>query len=121
MGVRFEAVVMDCADTRRVAEFWAAVFGVELEGPDEEAVFWFQAGEGNPAFVFVPVPDAKTVKNRVHVDLRPDDQQAEVDRVIALGARRVDIGQGPDVSWVVLADVEDNEFCVLRAKPAEAG
>jgi len=59
------------------------------------------------------VPEAKTTKNRLHIDLDPDDQAAEVDRVIALGARRVDVGQG-DVSWVVLADPEGNEFCVLR-------
>jgi hypothetical protein len=60
----------------------------------------------------VPVPESKTVKNRLHVDFRPDDQELEVDRLLALGATRVDIGQG-ERSWVVLADPEGNEFCVL--------
>ncbi len=60
------------------------------------------------------VPEAKTVKDRIHLDLRPDDQQAEVARAEALGARRVDVGQGPDVTWVVMADPEGNEFCILR-------
>jgi hypothetical protein len=70
-----------------------------------------------PDLLFLEVPEAKSVKNRLHLDLRPDDQTAEVERVIALGARRVDVGQSGDVGWVVLADPEDNEFCVLRALP----
>ena len=60
----------------------------------------------------MPVPESKTVKNRLHVDFRPDDQELEVDRLLALGATRVDIAQG-ERSWVVLADPEGNEFCVL--------
>jgi hypothetical protein len=64
------------------------------------------------------VPEGKTVKNRVHLDLRPDDQAAEVLRFEALGAQRVDVGQAdnPDTTWVVLADPEGNEFCILRAR-----
>jgi Glyoxalase-like domain len=72
-----------------------------------------------PGLIFEPVEGGKHVKNRLHLDLRPDDKDAEVERLIALGASRVDIGQG-DVSWVVLADPEGNEFCVLsdrRASP----
>ena len=64
--------------------------------------------------LFVKVPDEKVVKNRLHLDLRPDDQEAEVARFEQLGARRVDIGQG-DQTWVVLADPEGNEFCILQA------
>jgi Glyoxalase-like domain len=60
------------------------------------------------------MPEGKTVKNRLHLDLRPKDQAAEVDRLEALGARRVDVGQGTDVSWVVLADPDGNEFDVLK-------
>jgi Glyoxalase-like domain len=65
--------------------------------------------------VFVPVPDNKTGKDRLHIDVSPIDREPaeEVERLIALGARRVDIGQG-DVPWTVMADVEGNEFCVLR-------
>ena len=72
------------------------------------------AGAG-PDWLFLPVPDDKVVKNRIHFDFTPDDQAAEVERVIALGARRVDIGQG-EQSWVVLADPEGNEFCILAAE-----
>jgi hypothetical protein len=62
------------------------------------------------------VPEDKVVKNRIHFDFRPDDQQAEVDRVIELGAHRVDVGQGDDASWVVLSDPAGNEFCILAAE-----
>jgi hypothetical protein len=62
------------------------------------------------------VPEAKTHKNRLHPDFRPDDRDAEVERLLALGARRVDIGQG-EQSWVVLADPEGNEFCILSSRP----
>jgi hypothetical protein len=69
--------------------------------------------------LFQKVPEGKTVKNRLHWDLRPDDQAAEVERALAMGATRVDIGQAGDdrVTWVVLADPEGNEFCILRAHP----
>jgi len=69
-----------------------------------------------PTIVFVPVPERKSVKNRVHIDVNPIDrtQAEEVERLEALGARRVDVGQG-DVGWVVMADPEGNEFCVLRS------
>ncbi|CAN5829421.1 hypothetical protein BH24ACT6_BH24ACT6_14410 [soil metagenome] len=69
--------------------------------------------------LFAAVPEDKTVKNRIHLDLRPDDQAAEVARYEALGARRVDVGQSNDVTWVVMADPEGNEFCLLRALTAE--
>jgi hypothetical protein len=69
-----------------------------------------------PGIVFVTVPEAKTVKNRLHIDLNPDaDRDAEIERLVGLGARKVDVGQG-DVAWTVLADPEGNEFCVLRAR-----
>jgi hypothetical protein len=79
---------------------------------DQEA----RSGPVVPALVFVPVPEEKSVKVRIHIDVNPIDatQEEEVERLIELGARRVDIGQG-DVSWVVLADPEGNEFCVLRS------
>jgi hypothetical protein len=67
---------------------------------------------------FFRVPEGKAVKNRLHLDLRPEDQAAEVDRLLALGARKVDIGQGSP-TWVVLADPEGNEFCILRALTPE--
>jgi hypothetical protein len=67
-----------------------------------------------PDLLFVRVSQEKAGKNRLHVDLRPCDQTAEVARLEELGARRVDVGQGTDVSWVVMADRDGNEFWVLR-------
>ncbi len=74
-----------------------------------------RAGVTAPTVIFIRVPEPKTVKNRLHIDVSPIDrgQDEEVERLLALGARRVDIGQG-EQSWVVLADPEGNEFCVLR-------
>jgi hypothetical protein len=71
-----------------------------------------------PDLLFLKVPERKSVKNRLHLDLRPRDQQTEVERLEALGARRVFVGQSAEVTWVVLADPEGNEFCVLRALEA---
>jgi len=67
-----------------------------------------------PDLLFLRVPEDKTIKNRLHFDLRPGDQGEEVRRLVGLGAQRVSIGQGSDVSWVVLADPDGNEFCVLE-------
>lgn len=117
MTLLLEGIDVDCNDAPRVAAFWAAVFGAELHGPDDDGVLWLDASGGRPELLFIKVPESKSVKNRLHMDLRPDDQAAEVARLEGLGARRVDVGQGPDVSWVVMADVEGNEFCVLRARP----
>ena len=100
-----------------VERFWSAALGLPLQGPDGDGDSWLEPGEGSPDVLFQEVPEAKTVKNRLHFDLRPDDQADEVARLEALGARRIDIGQG-DVSWVVMADPEGNEFCVLAARPA---
>jgi predicted enzyme related to lactoylglutathione lyase len=74
-----------------------------------------QAPDRLPGLLFLRVPDAKSGKNRLHIDLRPDDHDAEVARLMSMGATRVDIGQG-EATWVVLADPEGNEFCVLRSK-----
>ena len=85
-----------------------------MHGP-HDGEWWLEPGGDSPDILFLEVPESKTVKNRVHLDLRPDDQQAEVRRLTELGARQVDIGQG-EQSWIVLADPEGNEFCVLRRR-----
>lgn len=73
----------------------------------------------SPDLLVLRVPEPKSVKNRLHIDLRPEDQAAEVARLESLGAVRVDVGQGTDKTWVVMADPAGNEFCVLRAYTAE--
>jgi hypothetical protein len=122
MGARFTELVIDCRDPGRVAEFWAAVLGYEIldRGPHGEVEIGAPKGSASaaPTLVFVPVPEDKAVKNRIHIDVNPTDtdQSNELRRLIRLGARRVDVGQSQDVSWIVLADVEDNEFCLLRRR-----
>lgn len=116
MPARFYSVVIDSADPRRLARFWAEVLGFPIvyEADDEVAVA--KDDDTYPGLIFVSVPEAKTVKNRLHIDLAPDDRDAEVERLLQLGATRADVGQGPDVTWVVLRDVEGNEFCVLSSR-----
>jgi predicted enzyme related to lactoylglutathione lyase len=111
-------VTFDCHDARLVAAFWGAVTGYALEEvPDPGNHYWVASpSEGGwPRLVFVTVPEPKVIKNRVHLDMLPNerDQHAEVDRLVGLGASVVDDRR--DLSpggWVVLADPEGNEFCV---------
>ncbi|HEX3541896.1 MAG TPA: VOC family protein [Acidimicrobiales bacterium] len=117
MGAVLREVIIDCNDPARVAEFWGAVLGWTVQGQGDEEVLWMsESGAPFPdvLLVFVPVPEAKSGKNRIHLDVSPVgcDRDEEVARLETLGARRVDIGQG-EQSWVVLADPEGNEFCVL--------
>jgi hypothetical protein len=115
VGAVLREVIIDCNDPARVAEFWGAVLGWTVQG--DEGVLWMsESGAPFPdvLLVFVPVPETKSGKNRIHLDVSPVgcDRDEEVARLETLGARRVDIGQG-EQSWVVLADPEGNEFCVL--------
>jgi predicted enzyme related to lactoylglutathione lyase len=122
MDIRIQCLVVDAHDCELLARFWSAVLGwrITVETDDEWAVEP-PAGSAEadvaPDILFVRVPDEKTVKNRLHLDLRPVDQQAQVKRLVDLGARRADIGQHEDVSWVVMSDPEGNEFCVLAPLP----
>ena len=115
MAVRFTELCIDCSDPQRLAEFWSAVLDYKITEADDEGVA-IQGPEGSgPLVLFIKVPEGKTVKNRLHIDVSPTDggQQQEVERILDLGARKIDIGQG-DVSWVVMADPEGNEFCLCR-------
>ncbi|TDO51111.1 hypothetical protein EV651_11938 [Kribbella sp. VKM Ac-2571] len=109
------AVVVDCADPRTMARFWSEAMDWTLhESTDNSAVLRSAKGVG-PYLEFIRTPDAKAGLNRIHLDLRPypaDDHAAEADRLRSLGATDLDIGQG-EVPWTVLADPEDNEFCLL--------
>ncbi|MFE9745838.1 VOC family protein [Saccharothrix saharensis] len=116
MTTRWYDVVVDSADPAALARFWAGVLGKPITGESADEVD--VALSDGQELVFVPVHDPKTTKNRVHLDLAstsPEDQEAIVTRAVDLGARPVDVGQG-DVPWVVLADPEGNEFCVLEQR-----
>ena len=116
MSCKFTELVVDCIEPRRVADFWAAVLGYTVTEATDEGVELSGGPNVYPTLVFVPVPERKTVKNRIHIDINASngsDQNAELARLLHLGATQVDIGQG-DVTWIVLADPEGNEFCLLR-------
>ena len=115
MGSRWWTVVVDSHDPAALARFWLAVLDWTIFYEGDDGVFITKPDQSFPGIGFVPVSEPKATKNRLHIDLAPDDQAAEVERIVALGATKVDIGQG-DVGWVVLADPEGNEFCVLSAR-----
>ena len=117
------ALAIDAHDPRRVADFWAAALGWEILEVDDYGVSIGPQDGSSPGIDVLVVPEAKTLKNRLHLDLRADGstQADEVERLLALGATRADVGQGPDVSWVVLADPEGNEFCVLARSVQDLG
>ncbi|MBE3073475.1 MAG: VOC family protein [Actinobacteria bacterium] len=119
MSLEWEQVVVDAAQPAALGRWWANALGwvVTFEADDEYEIR--SAPDRLPGLVFVPVRDSKVTKNRLHLDFRPDDQTAEVDRLLALGAHRVDVGQG-EQRWVVLADPEGNEFCVLAPRKVTA-
>ena len=122
MTVHIESVSVDTTDPARIAPFWEAALGWarSVHSDDDEIVLVAPDGTA-PELLFLRVPEGKTVKNRLHLDLRPaDDQQGEVTRLESLGARRVDVGQTDSVPWIVMADPDGNEFCVLSVKKAVA-
>ena len=121
-NLKIQCLTIDCKNPRELAEFWVKVLGwtVTHENENESFIERTVNGEVSPDYpdiLFLRTPDEKVIKNRLHLDLRPNNQEEEVNRVLALGAKKIEIGQSEDSSttWVVLADPEGNEFCILRA------
>jgi hypothetical protein len=120
VNLRIQCLCVDSVDPAPVAAFWEAALGWRrTHDSADEVVLEPPAGSPedgvSPDLLFLRVPEAKAGKNRLHLDLRPRDQRAEIDRLIGLGATRTSVGQSADASWVVLADPDGNEFCVLKA------
>lgn len=137
MALKWYTIVVDCRDPQAQAKWWAEALDwqVVYDTPDEAVAVpkqaleeheagpaatledWMRRGQG---LVFVPVPEGKTVKNRLHIDLAPhttQDRDAEIQRLLDLGATKINVGQDEDeVTWTVLADLEGNEFCVLSSR-----
>ena len=135
MALKWYTIVVDCQDPQAQARWWAEVLDwtIVYDTPDEAVAVpahaleeplevrtlqeWMRRGQG---LVFVPVPEGKTVKNRLHIDLAPhlsQDRDAEIARLLTLGATKVEVGQEEaEVTWTVLADPEGNEFCVLSSR-----
>jgi hypothetical protein len=131
MSIRWYSVVVDCRDVAAQSRWWARALDWQIiyEAADEAVVVPPHAVapardipplERGPGLIFALVPEGKAVKNRLHIDLAPSPdagQEAEVRRLEDMGARRADVGQDAEkVSWVVMADPEGNEFCVLSAR-----
>ena len=130
MASRLTEISLDCHDPDLLADFWTGVLdwvvlhrepGLVEIGPDRredaELLEAVRSGPVAPTIFLAQVPEDKVAKNRVHYDVSPVDrsQEEEVERILGLGATRADIGQTGEESWVVLADPEGNEFCVLRS------
>ena len=126
MTSKLTEVAIDCADPAALAQFWCAVLDYVVQGEEDGLVTIGspQVPEGRgrsgpvpPTLTVARVPEGKTVKNRLHLDVNPTDveQEEEVRRLLGLGARLADLGQG-DQSWVVMTDPAGNEFCVLATR-----
>ena len=124
MTLSLQCLTVDAHNPKAQAEFWAEVLGWSIGEDGDEIGYWIERELndpnkiGFPDILFLKVPDEKVIKNRLHLDLRPDNQEAEVARLEKLGAKRIEIGQSidADTTWVVMADLEGNEFCVLSAR-----
>ncbi len=130
MSIRWYSVVVDCRDVAAQSRWWAQVLDwrIVYEAANEVVLAPPHAldpareippAERGPGLIFVPVPEGKAIKNRLHIDLAPAPdagQDAEVRRLEGLGVQRVDVGQPGTVSWIVMTDPEGNEFCVLSAR-----
>ncbi len=113
--LEWEQTIIDAADPVRLGQWWREALGWVTVNEDPVEYEIRSAPDRLPGLLFASVPEAKSIKNRLHLDFRPDDRDVEVGRLLALGATHVDVGQG-DQSWVVLADPEGNEFCVLGSR-----
>jgi Glyoxalase-like domain len=118
---RIASVCIDSVHPFPLSEFWMAVLGWVIVDRDDTGVSLAAPGTRMPTLDIFEVPEGKAVKNRLHLDLRADgcSTAEELDRLLGLGATPANVGQGPDVSWVVLADPEGNEFCLLKRTAQE--
>ncbi len=113
MTLRLANVTLDCDDPVKVSAFWSAALDRPVDdGASEFFVSIGIADRSRPAWFFIKVPEEKAVKNRVHFDLHSDDREAEVERLLALGAQRFADHDEHGARWTTLLDVGGNEFCV---------
>lgn len=115
MSLEWEQTIVDARDPAGLGRWWQEALGWIVVNGDPDEFEIRPSANRLPGLLFVPVAETKTIKNRLHIDFRPDDRDAEVERLVALGASRANLGQG-EQSWIVLADPEGNEFCVLSSR-----
>jgi hypothetical protein len=115
MSLEWEQTIVDARDPRALGVWWRDALGWVVVNDDPAEFEIRPTADRLPGLLFVSAAEPKTTKNRLHLDFRPDDRDAEVERLLALGATRADVGQG-EQTWIVLADPEGNEFCVLGSR-----
>jgi hypothetical protein len=115
MNLKWEQTVINALNPVKLGRWWSDALGWVVVNDSAEDFEIRPSADDLPGLLFVRVTDPKTSHNRLHLDFRPDDKEAEVKRLLKLGATWADVGQG-DQSWVVLADIEGNEFCVLASR-----
>jgi predicted enzyme related to lactoylglutathione lyase len=115
MSLEWEQTIVDARDPARLGNWWREALGWVVVNDDPDEFEIRPAEDRLPGLLFAHVADRKQTKNRLHLDFRPDDRDLEVERLVTLGATRADVGQGAQ-SWIVLADPEGNEFCVLGSR-----
>jgi predicted enzyme related to lactoylglutathione lyase len=124
MGVHIHNITFDCADARRLADFWSGLLGWNVYYDDDpEVVVAPSFPHSGTGLLFIPVPEGKTAKNRMHLDLAPEDATRDetVERAVAAGGSVIGDHRREDGSgWVTMADPEGNEFCIERSR-AERG
>jgi predicted enzyme related to lactoylglutathione lyase len=124
MTLKLQCVTVDASDPHLLASFWSKALGWKVGDDVNDIEVWIERELGDPEntgfpdILFLKNFDEKVRKNRLHLDLRPDNQAAEVVRLESLGAKKIDIGQSgsSECTWVVMADPEGNEFCVLSSR-----
>jgi catechol-2,3-dioxygenase len=117
MTSRLAQCTLDVVDVERMAAFWCAVLGYRAEHDEGESIHLAPPTGDGPTMWLQPTDELKVGKLRCHIDLRADDPNAEVERVLSLGARRTDVGQTGQETFEVLVDPEGNEFCILGVRP----
>ena len=124
MALSLQCITVDAHDPLALAQFWAEALGWKIGEDVNDIEVWIERELGDPNktgfpdILFLKNSSPKSGKNRLHLDLRPADQAAEVARLVKLGAKKIEIGQSaePTCTWVVMADPEGNEFCILRER-----
>ena len=114
MTISLAHITFDCRDAARVARFWSVALGrsVDAGASAQFASIGLPRAAGQQAWLFLQVPEEKTAKNRMHLDMHAEDRDTEVARLIELGATRIDEHREYGTQWVVMNDPEGNEFCV---------
>lgn len=121
MTIKLHSITFDAADPIALATFWSKALDRIVADGAAEYFAQLEPADGAPNFMFIQVPEGKTSKNRMHLDLYAPDREAEVERLVGLGATRVGDHQEYGVNWTVLNDIEGNEFCVAAQEAPSDG